>query len=375
MRTVGVEEEFLVVDANLDDTRPTAAEVLLLATPWAGGGGSVAVRGEGAHGSLVHELKQQQLEANTAPHEDMASLERELVAWRSRAASAAQRAGAVLMASATAPMPVVPLQVHTDRYDRMVRQFGILAREHLTCGCHVHVAVASPEEAIAVLDRIRIWLPALLALSANSPFWQGAETDYAAFRSQVMRRWPASGPLDVLGSASRYDALVESMVATGVLLDAGMVYFDARPSASNPTVEIRVADVCLQVADTVLIAALCRGLVETAARDWAAGTPAPDVPTELLRLATWQAARWGIDGDLLDPLTSRPRASREVVGALLEHVRPALRDSGDEALVEDRIERVFALGTGAARQRAALQGSGHLGAVVAMLVSETVAVP
>lgn len=375
MRTVGVEEEFLVVDAHLDDTRPTAADVLMLATPRSGAGGTVALLGEGAHGSLVHELTQQQLESNTAPHETMASLEEELVGWRSRASSAARRAGAILMASGTSPVPVVPLQVHTDRYDRMVRQFGILAREQLTCGCHVHVAVASLGEAVGVLDRIRVWLPALLALSANSPFWQGAETDYAAYRSQVMRRWPASGPLDVVGSADSYRALVESMVATGVLLDEGMVYFDARPSAANPTVEIRVADVCLHVADTVLVAALCRGLVETAASDWAAGVPAPEVPTELVRLATWQAARWGIGGELLDPMTSQRRAAREVIDALVDHVRPALRDAGDEALVEDRITRVFAEGTGAARQRAVLHGSGRLDAVVAMLVRETVAAP
>lgn len=374
MRTVGVEEEFLVVDAHLDDTRPTAAEVLLLATPRAGARGSVALLGEGAHGSLVHELTQQQLESNTAPHETMGSLEEELVAWRSRAASAARRAGAILMASGTSPVPVVPLQVHTERYDRMVEQFGVLAREHLTCGCHVHVAVSSLDEAVGVLDRIRCWLPALLALSANSPYWKGAETDYASFRSQVMRRWPASGPLDVLGSAQSYRTLVGSMIATGVLLDEGMVYFDARPSAANPTVEIRVADVCLDVRDTVLVAALCRGLVETAAQDWAAGVPAPDVPTELVRLATWQAARWGLEGGLLDPLTSQPRTAREVVDELVEHVRPALRASGDEALVEGRIKKLFAAGTGAARQRAALQGSGRLDAVVSLLVRETLAV-
>jgi carboxylate-amine ligase len=375
MRTVGVEEEFLVVDAHLDDTRPTAAEVLLLATPRAGSRGGVSLLGEGAHGSLVHELTQQQLESNTAPHETMASLEGELVAWRSRAASAARRAGAILMASGTAPVPVVPLQVHTERYDRMVEQFGVLAREHLTCGCHVHVAVASLEEAVGILDRIRTWLPPLLALSANSPFWQGAETDYAAYRAQVMRRWPASGPLDVLGSAEGYRALVESMIATGVLLDEGMVYFDARPSVANPTVEIRVPDVCLSVGDTVLVAALCRGLVETAAREWAAGVPAEAVPTELVRLATWQAARWGLGGDLLDPTTSLRRPARDVVATLVGHIRPALRAAGDEGLVDERVDRVFARGTGAARQRAALQAGGRLDAVVAMLLRETIAAP
>ncbi|MDO7867046.1 carboxylate-amine ligase [Nocardioides jiangxiensis] len=370
MRTVGVEEEFLLLDAHRDDSRPTAAEVLLLATPLTGQDGTRS--GTATEGSLVAELKQQQLESNSSPHTTMSSLVADLSSWRRKAATAAERAGARLLASGTSPVPVVPLQVHTDRYDRMDRQFGLLSREHLTCGCHVHVAVDSDEEAVGVLDRIRAWLPVLLALSANSPLWQGGDSDYASWRTQVMGRWPGAGPIDVLGSADRYHALVESMIRTGVLLDDGMVYFDARVSVANPTVEIRVPDVCLDVGDTILVASLTRALVETAARAWAAGEAPPDVPSDLIRLATWRASRFGIDGDLLDPLACTSVAPRSAVGALVEHVREALRDAGDEELVTHRIERLFTLGNGARRQRRALQESG-LDGVVEMLVVDTVA--
>lgn len=370
MRTVGVEEEFLLVDAHLDDSRPTAAEVLRLATPLTG-----AACGEEPHGSLVAELKQQQLEANTSPHETMRSLESELVSWRTRAASAAERAGAHLFASGTSPIPVEPLPVHTERYDRMSRQFGIIAREHLTCACHVHVAVDSDEEAVGVLDRIRVWLPPLLALSANSPYWQGEDTAYASFRSQVMGRWPGAGPIDVLGSAAAYERLVRSLIDTGVLLDKGMVYFDVRCSAHHPTVEIRVPDVCLDVGDTVLMAALCRALVETAAREWADGVPPANVPSSLIRFAGWRAARWGLDGELLGPLTFRPEPARDVVQALVDHVRPVLRETGDEDRVERRVDHLFRVGNGAARQRAVRHEGGGLDAVIAMLVKETVAAP
>lgn len=356
-----------MVDAHLDDSRPTAAEVLQLAAPLSGAAPEHL-------GTLVAELKQQQLEANTSPHDSLDSLQAELVSWRTRASSAAGRAGALLMASGTSPVPVVPLAVHTERYDRMTRQFGIMAREHLTCGCHVHVAVDSPDEAVGVLDRIRVWLPVLLALSANSPLWHGEDTDYASYRSQVMDRWPAAGPYDVHGTAEGYRTAVDRMIRTGVLLDEGMVYFDARCSAHHPTVEIRVADVCLDVGDAVLIAGLARALVETAAREWADGVPPADVSTQLLRVATWQAARWGTAGDLIGPLTFRPATARGVVASLVEHVRPALRDAGDERRVDNRVERLFALGNGAARQREVLRGSG-LDAVVEMLVKETVAVP
>lgn len=356
-----------MVDAHLDDSRPTAAEVLQLATPLVG-------TAPDELGSLVAELKQQQVEANTSPHDTMESLQAELVSWRTKASSAAQHAGALLMASGTSPVPVVPLAVHSERYDEMTRQFGIMAREHLTCGCHVHVAVDSPEEAVGVLDRIRPWLPPLLALSANSPLWHGEDTDYASYRSQVMGRWPAAGPYDVYGSAAGYRDAVDRMIQTGVLLDEGMVYFDARSSAHHPTVELRVADVCLDVGDTVLVAALCRALVETCAREWADGVPPADVSTQLLRMATWQAARWGTRGDLLEPLTCKPATAREVVAALVDHVRPALLEAGDDRLVDNRVERLFALGNGAVRQRDVFTGSG-LNAVVDMLVRETVAAP
>jgi carboxylate-amine ligase len=204
-------------------------------------------------------------------------------------------------------MPVTPRPVAKPRYEQMVERFGLTTTEHLTCACHVHVSVESDAEAVGVLDRIRVWLPTLLAISANSPFWQGQDSGYASFRSQAMARWPSAGPTEVFGSAPAYRKMVSDMVASGVLLDEGMVYFDARASHRYPTVEVRVADVCLDPRDAVLVAALCRGLVETAGQEWAAGLDPPTVPAAMLRLASWQAGREGLDGDLLDPVTHRPR--------------------------------------------------------------------
>ncbi len=158
----------------------------------------------------------------------------------------------------------------------MAEHYGLTAQEQLTCGCHVHVSVESDEEGVAVLDRMRVWLPVLLALSANSPFWQGKDTRYGSYRSQVWGRWPSAGPVEIHGSAEAYHARVRSLVATGALRDEGMIYFDARLSHRYPTVEVRVADVCLDPADTVLLATLVRGLVETSAREWREGRPVPD---------------------------------------------------------------------------------------------------
>jgi carboxylate-amine ligase len=302
----------------------------------------------------------------------MSTLEEELAGWRATAAAAARRIGVRLVASGTSPVPAVPQRVRTTRYDRMAHQYGIVAREQLTCGCHVHVSVESDDEAVGVLDRIRVWLPGLLALSANSPYWHGEDTDYASFRWQALSRWPTSGPTEVFGSALAYRAVVDSLVASEAILDEGMLYYDARCSASYPTVEFRVADVCSDVGDAVLLAALCRGLVDTAAEGWAAGEPAPAVPTPLVRLATWQAARWGISDRLLDPLTSLPHPAHEIVSALVEHIRPALDLTGDLDLVAARIAQIRARGNGASRQREAHRGSGQLGDVVVALVRDTV---
>jgi carboxylate-amine ligase len=367
MRTVGVEEEFLLVDAYDGRTKPVATRVLRIATARGDAGGEY----DGT-GSLAYEVQEQQLEAYTSPHTEMSMLEAELRSWRTKSAAAAQEVGARVVASATSPVEVEPQLVHTARYDKMAERFGIVAREQLTCGCHVHVAVTSFEEAVGVLDRIRVWLPALVAVSANSPFWQGRDTGYASFRSQALLRWPVSGPTEVFRSAEGYRALVDGMLASGTILDEGMVYFDARCSHRFPTVEVRAADVCLDVRDAVLVAALCRGLVETAAEEWAAGEPPPPVPAALLRLATWQAARWGISDRLLDPMTSRPRPAPDVIAALVDHVRPALRSCGDEALVTERIESVFLRGNGATQQRAVFEKTGHLTDVNVALARATV---
>lgn len=366
VRSVGVEEEFLLADADLERLVPVASSVLS-ATP----ASIEADRLTGRVGSLVHEFQEEQLEAYTSPHHSMSLLEAELRDCRSRASSAAEQAGARLVASATSPVPVEPCHVRTERYDKIAERFGIISTDMLTCGCHVHVAVESAEEAVGVLDRIRVWLPVLLALSANSPFWQGHDTGYASYRNQALGAWPVSGPTDVFGSAGRYRAVVDDVVATGAVLDEGMVYFDARRSHRYPTVEIRMPDVCLDVRDAVLVAALSRGLVETSAQEWANGNPPPTTTALLLRLATWRAARWGVEERLLDPVSGVLATAQDVVLRLFDHVLPALRQSGDTALVTQGIQRIRARGNGAMRQREVMRRTGRLTDVLASLATGT----
>jgi carboxylate-amine ligase len=314
---------------------------------------------------LTAEFQQEMIEVVTPPHSTMAALEADIVRGRAIADRAARDVGVRAAALATSPLPTDPHPVQLRRFMAMTEEYGLTAREQLTCGCHIHVSVESAEEAVAVLDRIRIWLPVLIALSANSPFWHGKDTGYASYRSQVWNRWPSAGPLEILGSPEAYHRLVYDMVSTGVALDEGMIYFDARLSRHYPTVEIRIADVCLRPQNTVLLAGIARGLVETAARQWREGVPPAAVPSALLRLAGWKASRWGLRGELLDPHTSRPAPALAVVNALMNHIRGALEDIGDLRRVEELIDELLSVGTGAVRQLEVLHRTGELQDVVA----------
>jgi carboxylate-amine ligase len=348
VRTLGVEEEFLLVDPGTGRPRAVGQAVL-------------AASGKG---ELTGELQQEQLETNTKPCRTLDELSAQIRSARSIAAAAAADVGVALVPLATSPLPAEPTIMPSRRYAEMARRFGLTAAEQLTCGCHVHVAVDSPNEGVAVLDRIRPWLAPLLALSANSPFWSGDDSGYRSYRGQVWQRWPSAGPYTPFGSAAAYRAFVDTALGTDTLLDEGMVYLDARLSRHHPTVEVRVADVCREPDDAVLVAGMVRALVQTAA-DAAARGAAPDpVRTEVLRLATWRASRSGLEGDLLDPRTWRPAPASDVLDALVAHVAPALEEAGDLATVRTLLDAVRARGTGARRQREVLARTGDLAAVV-----------
>jgi glutamate---cysteine ligase / carboxylate-amine ligase len=378
VRTVGLEEELLVVDAGGSPVPlgPGALEVAARR----GEGETVAehdaVDGAdegGAH--LVPELKRQQIELGTRVCTTLQQVADELRYWRRRADDAARAVSARVAALATSPVPVAPETTPGERFARMDEVFALTSHEQLTCGCHVHVQVADEEEGVAVLNRIRGWLPVLTALTANSPFWQGRDTGYASYRWQAWGRWPSAGPNELFADAADYHRLTEQMLATGTLLDSGQMYFDARLSERWPTVEVRTADVALRVDDAVTLAGLVRGLVETAARDAAAGSPPPPLRGEVLRLAAWRASRSGLTGDLVHPRTGRPAPAADVLAALLDHVRPALADAGDDQRVTDGVAELLHRGTGADLQRAVHRDTGDLHAVVRAAVELTHAAP
>lgn len=361
-RTIGVEEELLLVDPDSGVPQAVASAALRSAE---------AASGEGA--GVEGELMLQQLETGTSPCSSAADLLEELRAWRTRADEHARSAGARIAALATSPVAVEPRTTPDPRYCAIAEEFGITQAEQLVCGMHVHVSTDSEDEAVGALDRVRPWLPVLTALSVNSPFWQGQDTGYASFRSQLWRRWPSAGSPGPFGSPAAYHALVAELVATGTIVDDGMAYFDVRPGRDYPTLELRVFDVCPRAEVAALLAVLSRALVERAARDWDAGVPAPDVPALTVALMTFRAGRSGLAGDLVDPVTREPRPAAEVVSRLVEHVREPLAEAGDLDLVDEVLGSLLRDGTAADRQRRIAGDTLDLPAVVRDTVDLTLA--
>ncbi|MDQ0849684.1 carboxylate-amine ligase [Arthrobacter sp. B3I9] len=361
-RTFGVEEEFLLVDPATGHPAPVAELALQYAADRAK---------PGAGSTLTPEVQQEQLEAVGPVCSTLQEVAAAIRAGRALADEAARSVGARAAALATSPVAAAPTLVPQPRYLMMAARFGLTLKEQLTCGFHIHVRIVSGEEGVAVLDRIRVWLPVLLALSANSPFWQGNDSGYASFRYQAWNRWPTAGPCERFGSEREYHRYVQSLLATGVLLDEGMVYFDARLSRNHPTVEVRIADVCMDPAHATAIAATVRALVETAAQEWRAGIPAPRLSAAQLRLAAWKASESGVDGTLLHPLLNLPCPAAEAVQALLTHIRPALAGCGDEQQVTLELARILTSGTGSRRQRDTMINSRTLAAVVLDAVEHT----
>ncbi|NHA67449.1 carboxylate-amine ligase [Phycicoccus flavus] len=374
VRTVGVEEELFLVDPETRASAPRSPEVLKR---------FAENEPDADPEDLGKELFKHQLETRTPPRRSLEELREDLARGRRFAAQAAEAAGLRTLASGTVPTPSPEGRLTTDdRYHDMAGRFGEIARPQGTCGMHVHTYVYSPEEGVAVIDQVVPWLPVVLATTANSPFYQGHDTSYASWRSQVWAQWPSAGPTEPFGDLETYRTVSRRMREAGAARDDGMLYFDARLAADHPTVEVRISDVCTDLDNAVLVSALVRGLVTRAAaraaqddeERTAAGRSADYVwRAELLRAAQWRAARYALSDRLLDPETGDLAKATDVLRRLVEVVREPLEEAGDLELVEDGVSRVSA-GAGAARQRAAFERTGSVEGVVDDLVERSNAV-
>lgn len=335
MLTVGVEEEFLLVDCD----GCLAAD-----------GPDVVAEADEQEGQITPELRRCQVESATQPCTEAGELLGGLRGLRDRLATEAATRELRLLPSATAPLADHrgPRFSPEGRYRRMSEQFGELARVVLTCACHVHVGIADPAEGMRIINHVRPWLPVLLALTANSPFHNGADTRYASWRYQMWSHWPSAGPPPEFASVDEYESRVAGLLRCGAILDRGMVYWDVRLSAHQPTVEVRIADVAPTVEEAVLVAVLVRALA-AAAIDGRAGV---HVTQEELRGRLWRASRDGLSGQCVDPRSGMLVPTWQLLDTLVDDVRPYLRHTGDDDHVTETVGRLRETGGAADRQRA-----------------------
>ncbi|MEU6665373.1 glutamate--cysteine ligase [Streptomyces sp. NPDC046727] len=351
MLTLGIEEEYLLLDPDSGLPVPKSEQVRTLARRRSGLPAD----------ELMPELLQDQVEIATPVCRTLDDATRHLTRLRRAVGAAASAVGCRPAMTGTEPFPSPVPTPPTDEphYRELAAETPRVIHEHSICGMHVHVAVPDRDQGVVALNRLRPWLPVLVALAANSPLWSGRDTGFASWRTLVYGRWPVSGPPPVFADGADYERRTQALLDARVIRGRGRLYWHARLSERHPTVEVRAMDVQVRIDEAVTLAGLTRGLVATALREDAGKAPPPHhLPHELLTAATWHAARDGLDGDLLDPRSLRGEPAADVVAALLDHVAAALGEAGDLDRVTTGVRRLLDEGNGAHRQRRALRTGG-----------------
>jgi carboxylate-amine ligase len=359
--TLGVEEEFLLVDPASRMTVPGGPEVRKLAADHLGD-------------RVSDEYYATQIEVHTRPVRLATELRADLVDGRQALAEAAVRSDCLLVASGSSVLTSKPLPISEGmRYERMTQRYPAAATQvDSECsGCHVHVGDLNRAEAVTLAGHLRPWLPVLQAVAANSPFAAGEFRNCASWRYYQQQVWPTVGPMPMI-AADRYEALADGLVQSGVLLDRKMIYWYARPSEHLPTLEIRVADVNADIDVALLVAVLIRALATVFLADARRGVPGPDLPDTEIREAHRQAAVFGLAGTWTHPFTHQAMPLSAGLQALVEESMPALEALDEVRLTRTLLDRLSRRGTGDQRQRAAYRRRGRLTDVVDDLAARTV---
>lgn len=344
MTRFGIEEEFLFLDAH------SLAPVTLAA------GTRERITRLRAGGEVTQEYLSSQIECLTEPvstaadaHEQLTHL-RGLVGWHALEQQAIA-AGTGTPFATTRSSTVSP----SAHYDEVSEQLGHLSRDHEVNGLHVHVEVPDDDERVHAMNRVRGWLPLLLALSGNSPFVGGRDSGFASWRSILIRRLPASWSPPAFPDFAAYRAGVQTLIDLRAIPDIASLSWAVRLSARYPTVEVRVFDAQLTPEDSVLAALLSRAIVLSA--DHAPAT----IDVDGIDASLWTAARRGMAARLIDPTTGEVDDAWAVADRMLAAIGPALRAFGDEDRVREGIARLLTDGTGADRQRRAVAEHGPAG--------------
>jgi len=356
--TVGVEEEFQIVDPATWELRSHVSELLEAG----------ASLGE----QIKRELHQSIVEVGTPICADVAEVEREVVRIRTELVGAAERVGLCVAAAGTHPFSNWMDQMISpgERYEHLIEELQQLARSLLIFGMHVHVGMPDRQTAVDIMNAARYFLPHLLALSTSSPFWIGRDTGLKSYRTAIFRRFPRTGVPDHFGSWSEYENYVNLLVDLHCIDDGKKIWWDIRPHPTFGTLEFRVCDVATRAEETVALAALIQAIVVKLHWLYTRNMGFRLYRRALIDENKWRAARWGIDGKLIDFGKKAEVPMRDLGLELLQFVDDVVDDLGSRRQL-DHVRTILREGTSADRQLRVFHDTGDLRAVVRHLVEET----
>jgi glutamate---cysteine ligase / carboxylate-amine ligase len=358
--TIGVEEEFQIIDPESLELRSHVVQLI----------SSAAARGVG---DLVkQEMHQSIVETGTKICENVSELRLEMHRTRSELVLAAESTGLRVAAAGTHPFSSWIDQVISpgERYQNIVEEMGQLARSLLIFGMHIHIAMPDKQTTIDMMNMVRYFLPHLLALSTSSPFWMGRNTGLKSFRTTVFRRFPRTGIPEVFESWSEYENFINLLVKLNCIDTGKKIWWDVRPHPAYGTLEFRMFDTATRVEEAVAIAALTQAIVVKLHRLYTHNQSWRIYRRALIEENKWRAARYGIEGKLIDFGREAEVPMRELMLELMELIDDVVDDLGSRSAVE-YIHTILNEGTSAERQLRVYQQTGDLKDVVRHLAMET----
>ena len=357
--TLGIEEEFQIVDPVTGELRSRVSEILE---------DSKTLLGE----QVKPEMIQSMIEVGTGICKDIQAARADITNLRSTLATLARKKGLEIVAAGTHPFSHWHDQkiFDNDRYNLIVEENQIIARSLLTFGLHVHVGIADPDRGIQIMNAVRYMLPHMLALSTSSPFWVGKQTGLKSYRSEVFTRMPRTGIPDHFESANSFQNYVSLLVGTGCIDDGKKIYWDVRPHPFFPTLEFRICDIPTRVDDTIAIAALFQALVAKVNRLLDQNLTFRLHHKMLIEENKWRAVRYGLDGKMIDFGKEKEVPIRDLIRELLAFVDEVVDDLGSREEIE-HIYTILERGTSADEQLRVWRDTGDVKAVVDHLIETT----
>jgi carboxylate-amine ligase len=357
--TIGIEEEFQIVDPETRELRSHIQEILAQ--------GKIILKEQ-----IKPEMHQSVVELGTEICRDVADARRQVVRLRRELAMLAARDGLLVASAGTHPFSHWMDQLITsgERYATVVNDLQQIARANLIFGLHVHIGIPDREEAIQLMNQARYFLPHIYALSVNSPFWLGQNTGFKAYRHNIFERFPRTGIPDVFESLSEYEEYLELLVTTNCIDNAKKIWWDIRLHPFFDTLEFRICDAQSGVDDTIALAAMIQAVIFKLHKLLRQNTSFRIYRRRVIDENRWRASRYGLDGRLIDFGRKCEVETRSLIHEILEFISAEVDELGSLREI-GHIERILHGGTGADRQLAVWERTQDMKAVVDQIVAET----